>query len=142
MDHHFQDVATMQIHSKCVNYNELLRHLDDLYCLFLDDVLDCHWNHCELNLVHNMLIAILLFVLPVLPDGIIWKKKCYGDCNYTVRKVFFCFLILVLPLNFFKHYGNGLFSSKILLTWFFRSRKIIRHVFFLFSIWQRLTELQ
>ena len=43
---------------------------------------------------------------------------------------------------FYQLATNGLFFSKILLTWFCRSRKIIRHVFFLFSIWQRLTELQ
>ena len=45
-------------------------------------------------------------------------------------------------LNFKFLIFNRHFSINILLTWFCRSWKIIRHVFFLFSIWQKLTELQ
>ena len=37
---------------------------------------------------------------------------------------------------------NENFASKILLTWFCGSRKIIRHLFFLFLIWRIFTKIQ
>ena len=90
-------------------------------------------------------------ILYVLGTCLVWGSTC----NFIRIELTLC--IFPLPRITSKHCDifwytsdtpetsislNANFASKIPLIWFCRSWKIIRHVFFLFSIWRKLTKIQ